>query len=401
MNLTEDRLRAVLRKAGDEIVPERVRPLDLRPQGALRLAARNPTERWRRSRWLQALAAATAVAAVAIAATAIATAPTRRGGAPSSVAPATVARNRSVPPYYVAIMAPPKGAFVTTIRDTTTGAVLTTVRPPRGESFFDAVPGADDTFVLEANQRTDRLGLFLLRFNPADRGTTLTRLPIPATLSTGGLAMSPGGTELAVASEGFPGGPSNLQIYTLSGQLIRQWQGPGLICQAGGTAVEDELDCVSWTTAGYLAFGWTSNGTNVAADGIRLIRPTVSSGSLLGASRLAVPLKMADISSFVVSGDGTTIAADVLLHPRSGGFYSAFEEFSAATGKMTRQYWPTRRDVAGTGTVFWSNRTGSELVVDAQFPRTSPHPRWSLGILASGKFTPLPTQARGVLAITF
>jgi hypothetical protein len=401
MNLTEDRLRAVLRRAGDEISPDRVRPLDLRPQRTLQLAARDRTERWRHSRWLQAVAAATAVAAVAIAATAIAAGTHGHRGPPSAVAPAAVARNRAVPSYYAAIMAPPRGVWFTTIRDTRTGAELATVRLPKSYDISNAVPGADDSFVLEAAGHV-RFTLFLLRFNPANRSTKLTKLPIPATYDADGVAMSPDGTELALANENFPGGPSDLQIYTLSGRLIRQWQDPGVICQGWvlDAAVENELDCLSWTTPGYLAFGWTSNGKNAAADGIRLISPMASSGSLLGASRLAVPLKMADVSSFIVTGDGTTVAADVRLHPRSGGSCSAFEEFSAATGKMTRQYWPTRRDVTAVGTVLWSNWTGSELVVAAQFPRASPHPLWPVGILASGKFTPLPTPAP-VLAIAF
>lgn len=276
------------------------------------------------------------------------------------------------------------------------------MRPPRGYWFIEAGPGADnDSFLLEANQHSEHPGLYLLRFNPADRGTSLTRLPIAVTLYTHGLTMSPSGTEVAVASGTNTGRiPSKLQIYTLSGRLVRQWQDPGTICLGGGLA------CLSWA-AGYLAFGWDNNGTNVAAEGIRLIRVTAASGSLIGASRLVLPFKTVQIASFVLSGDGTTIASDVSLrHPRRpgspvpGALYQVFEEFSVATGKLTGQFWPSPQFFI-IGTVYWSNRTGSKLIVTAPVPRTSRHPRWPLGILTGGRFTPLPTPAGPWFAVAF
>jgi hypothetical protein len=399
MNLTEDRLRAVLREAGEEIVPDRVRPLDLRRQRTLQLAARNRTERWRRSRWLQALAAATAVAAVAIAATAIATGTAgRRGGAPSAVSHRPEAQVRGVPPYYLAIMLPPgQSGLVTTVRDTKTATVLATVSPPKGYWFIGAAPGADnDTFLLEANQHSERPALYLLRFNPARRTTSLTSLPVPVTLYTDGLAVSPNGTEVAVASGTNTGKfPSKLQIYTLSGRLVRQWQAPGTICLGTG------WPCLSWAASGHLAFTWTNNGTNVAVEGIRLIPAAAASGSLLGASRLVVPFKKVEISNFVLSGDGATIAAGVQLRPGRGVFYSAFEEFSAATGQLIGRYWPAPQGQIDVGSAFWSNWTGSELLVQAQFPQASRNPQWLLGILAQGRLRPLPIPAGSWLAFAF
>jgi DNA-binding beta-propeller fold protein YncE len=395
MNLTENQLRAVLRDAGDEISPDRVRPLDLQSQRAPRLAARDRSQRLRRSRWLQGLAAAAAVAAVAIASTVIATGTGghRTGSTPGAGAPGPKAHVGGVPPYYVLVAVPPRQSVpVATVRNTRTSAVLTTVRPPKGYWFIGAAAGADnDTFLLEANQHSERPGLYLLQFNPARRTTSLTRLPIPVTLYAGGLAVSPNGSEVAVASGTNTGRfPSKLQIYTLSGTLVRQWQDPGTICLLGSP-------CLSWAASGYLAFTWNNNGKNVAVEGIRLIPATAASGSLLGTSRLVVPFKT-DYSDFVLSGDGATIAADVQLRPAPGKIYNSYEEFSTATGKLTARYYLSLS--IDVGSVYWSNWTGSELIVAAPYPRTSRNPRWPLGILARGKFTPLPTPA-GIFALAF
>jgi hypothetical protein len=277
--------------------------------------------------------------------------------------------------------------ITTTIRDTMTGAVLATVHSPKGYEFTDAVPGAgDDSFLLLAdNQHRDPAAIYLLRFNPAIRSTTVTRLPIPVTRYAQEIVMSPTGTEVAMVS-GFDGVQSaktswRLQLYALSGKMIRQWQGPGIICVDGAG---DSLPCLSWAASGYLAFLWTNDGTNSAADGIRLIRATAASGSLLRASRLVVRIGFLDVGNLLLSGDGATIIAAVTL-----GHFSAFEEFSTATGKLTGRYWVTSGLYGGV--VYWSSRTGSTLMVAAPYPRTSGNPQFPLGVLTRGRFTLLPS----------
>jgi hypothetical protein len=306
------------------------------------------------------------VTAVAIAATVIATGTGGHlsGGAPSAVSPPAGALVRGVPPYYVLI------ADVTaiTVRDTRTGAVLATVHPPRGDSFFTAAAGPDDDSFLLATSPSPRppsysvspSRLYLLRFNPATHDTTLVRLPIPAVPDVVGLTIAPGGTELAVASLG-PNG-SQLRIFSLSGRLIRQWWEPGTICVL-------RFACLSWAASGYLAFLWTNNGTKGAKEGISVIPATAASGSLLNRSRLVVAFKefgphspLFETQASVLSGDGATIAAAVIL-PR----LSAFEEFSAASGKLTGRFWQSPRTLF-TWMVLWGNRTGSTLIVVAPFP---------------------------------
>ncbi len=380
MNLTEDQLRAVLTEAGDEIGPDRLRPLDLQVQRASRLGARDRTVRWRRSRWVQGLAAAAAVAAIAVAATAIATGPASHRGdgrAPSAVSPSATAHARGLPPYYVVIAS----KSITTVRDTRTGAVLATVHPPGGDQFSMAAPGAgSDSFLLvTANQIYDATGVYLLRFSPADRTTSLTRVPIPLTIYARTIAMSPAGTEVAVVSlfaDKAGELVSRLQIYALSGRLIRQWQDQGILGAHGW----------SWAVSGYLAFSWDNDNNSIGGDGIRLIPAAAASGSVLRASRLVVPFSATDLGSFLLSGNGARIAADVVP-----GLFGAFEEFSTTTGKLTGRYWP------GLGTVYWSNRTGSTLIVSVP----SRNPRFPLGILTRGRFTPLPSPAEPWLVLAF
>jgi hypothetical protein len=401
MNLTEDQLRAVLRDAGDEIPPDQLRPLNLQSLRTSGLTAGDRTERWRRSRWLQGLAAAAAVSAVAIAATAIATGTGgHQGRTPSAVSPGAEAHVHGLPPYYAFIGSyfdkhhPARFYFATTVRDTRTGAVLATVRQPKGYSFDYAAPGAgDDSFLLLAiNKVGNPAGMYLLRFSPATRGTTLTRLPIPVVPYTYVIAMSPNGTEVAVAngSEAALSGrtPSELQIYTLSGRLLRQWRDLGQICLS-------LRHCLSWAASGYLAFTWSNGGTDKAAEGIRVIRAAAASGSLVRASRLVVPFT-SDPYNVVLSGDGATIAAAVTFADSS-----AFEVFSAATGKLAGRFWPSPTN--NVGSVFWSNLTGSTLLVSAPFPESNERARFRLGTLTGGRFTPLLTPAAEahVFAIAF
>jgi hypothetical protein len=433
MKCTEDQFRSILREEAADITAESVPPLS-RPDRDLIGLSRGPASSGspRGRRWLVPLGAAAAVTAIVAAATAIATGTHGHlGGAPSAESHVI-----GGPPYYVLIQVtfgkpgkertipiatttsptgtstsptvtftgpignttsaiPPTirirntiSQITTTIRDTMTGAVLATVHPPRGYSFANAAPGAnDDSFLLLAdNQHGDPAAIYLLRFNPAARSTTLTRLAIPVTRDTQEFAMSPTGTEVAVVSG--TDGPQTaktswrLQVYALSGRMIRQWRGPGVIC---ADAAGNSMPCLSWAASGYLAFLWTNNGTNGAADGIRLIRAAAPSGSLLRASRLVVRINVLDVGNLLLSGNGATIIAAVTL-----GHFSAFEEFSTATGELTGRYWVTSGLYGGA--VYWSSRTGSTLMVAAPYPRTSGNPQFPLGVLTRGRFTPLPSQ---------
>ncbi len=224
--IAEDDVRAALRVLADDAPDPSAVLSALPPATQPGLGTRRARHDGRLSRVVAPVAAAAAVIAVVATSIAIGTG----GHRGVVVTPAAPVHGSGLPPYYVVITQPPgRSGLVTTVRDTRTGASLATVRPPRGYWFIGAGPGADnDSFLLEANQHSEHPGLYLLRFNPADRDTSLTRLPIAVTLDAHELAMSPSGTEVAVASGTNTGRiPSKLQIYTLSGRLIRQWQSPG------------------------------------------------------------------------------------------------------------------------------------------------------------------------------
>jgi hypothetical protein len=394
---TENDIRAALRMVADD-APDAgavlsALPAVAQPDGS----TRRGRSRGRLVRVLAPVAAATAVIAVVATSVAIGTGG-RPAGAPGprEAAPSTEAHDGAIPPYYVLVWAPPGGkGIVATIKDTSTEAALTTVRPPEGYHFVDAAPGANiDTFLLEALQGGSFAPprLYLLRFDPSDRRTSLTALPIPVTSNTNGLAMSPSGTEVAVANEGNT--TSELQIYTLAGRLIRQWQGAGAICALSLGP------CMSWATSGYLAFSLNNYGANPAVEGIWLIKATEPSGSLLVAGRLVVPFRKFLYQSFFLSGDGSTIVADIQTGSgKAAKLHNVFDEFSTATGKLTARYWQSHSIYVGN--VFWANWTGSKLVVQAPFPRTMRGDAWPLGILTAAGFKPLMAASGGWFAIAF
>jgi hypothetical protein len=375
MNLTEDHLREALRVTADEIGADRVRPLTLPADG--RPCRARATGRLGGSRWLPAVAAAAAVIAIAATSVAIGTGAGQRGAESSRT---------SLPPYYVAVSLPgTNDQTVTTVGNTRTGAVLARVHPPTGWSVIEATAGPDnDSFLLETIYRQQIGRIYLLKFSPADRGTRMIRLPIPAVRPATSLAISPSGTEVALSAG------SQLRIYTLSGRLIRHWRSPGRICPAAGLAEP----CLSWATSGYLAFSWYQPN-DAGASGIRLIRATAASGGLIRESRVVLPSKAFKgpvDPSILLSRDGTTLAVNAEVR-RSGKMVWRFEEFSVATGKLT---WLFRPGAMASSVPWWTNRTGSTLIVSGILARTrASRPPFGYGTLTHRGFTalaPAPTR---------
>ncbi len=148
---TEERLRAAARAAADTVAPGSAPPLRLPDDPA----ASPQRGSWPgRRHWVRALtplAAAAAVAAAVIASLTLTRGvPAPRGGGQSPARPVAL---HGVPRYYVTLTstAMPSQAV---IGDTATGAVVTTVKPPRPYRTFDFVSGAagDRTFVLAAQR---------------------------------------------------------------------------------------------------------------------------------------------------------------------------------------------------------------------------------------------------------
>jgi len=363
MNTIEDRIRAATRAAGNSVRPDSVPPLRLLPElmnGARPQGERSRPGVWARwSRWLAPFAAAAAVAAVAVAVVAVRGSVHRGGAAGPSDA--------GVPPYYVAINAHGNPNFVPTyavVRATMTGALLATIMPSiRGGMIAAVTAAADDrTFVLDeqkrvsaADQSTQTRLFYLLRLDSSGRPASVTRLPMTAGPMVTGVALSPDGSRLAIAVE-----PDNdpkhlslteIRMYTLATGAVRTWHADGTIGSG-----EDDAGSISWTADGRtLAFDWYPDGP----AGVRLLDVTLGGSSLLGNSRLAVPLTTALAS-------GLTCQTDVIITPDGSkvvcGAFAGFLEYSTATGKVIRILHRGTSHSASAIGLMWVNASGSVLI---------------------------------------
>lgn len=290
-----------------------------------------------------------------------------------------------VPRYYMVLLA--KGSSAPSeavIRDTVTGKVLATVRPPSPFTKFGPSAAApnDRTFVLAA--QGDGVGLvparlYRAQFNPARRSIQLTPLPIaefPAKLSVSALAVSPHGTELAVAlSIRTPGRVprEQIRIYSLAGHKV---SGPVKLWSATGF-----VGAMSWASTGVLGFNQL-----VPGQGVRLLNTDARSGNLALDSRLALKTQAALdrfpapgswlLLSGTLASDGTRLAAVAYRYPKTKIVKGKpveiplpgspkIEEFSAATGKLVRVLLPRRpsgRGLFGIDYIAWTNSSGSVVV---------------------------------------
>jgi hypothetical protein len=416
MNEIEDRLRAAATAAANTVTPGSAPPLRL-PAPPRRLPP------WTVRRPIAAAASAAAVIAITIAAAVVA--PTWLGGHGQGPAQGQDALS-SVPPYYMTLVpgGPGRSAgSVAVVRSTVTGKTLATIRPPAPYiTFIDVSGAADDrTFVLTAQStQTGSLssadGFYEARFDPATQAVSLTRLALPGLpLSNDfvGDALSPDGTELAVASDIDQ--PAQIDVYSLPSGAVRVWKAGSL------PSFSFASNLISWSGTG-VAFQW--NGTGPAGE--YLLNTGGPGGSLLADSRLLVCLMTQnspfssygyptpDGSSIIVPVDspvapgqsarcaGPTPPASTSLlparpgaKPSSGPAAAQLEEFSAATRKAIGVIYtgPSGRTgsaipgLEGGYGVFWSSDSGSVLVIDA--PPAAGQPD-VYGVLSGGVFTPIP-----------
>ena len=317
MITTEDRARAAMRAIGDTVrdAPPLQLPsaLDLpaaadevqfgghgarrvslrRPGGAARPASRGRDRRWR-SR-LAPIAAAVAVAAVAIALVTIKDVPNGRVASPSPSTTSTSPAGKSVsipgvPEYYVAWMQADTPYLV--VGDTATGQQVGEVSEPHGvylEEIYGAA--ADDRSFIAMG---DRLGgadggtavWYLLRIDPGGKiPARLTQVPIPVRQNPAGVAISPDGTELAVA---LAGSPATVRVYAIAtGRVLRTWSAtaPGQVAveswaASGGSSQFTAARALRWSPDGrQLAFAWNSTA-------IRVLDTTAPDGNLITSSSL-------------------------------------------------------------------------------------------------------------------
>jgi hypothetical protein len=391
----------------------------------------------RRGRRLLAAAAAAAVV-VAIVAGAVlvanrafghrsapATGESPSPSASPSPSPLPQAAPVKLPRYYMAVvpgspsLSSPDDALVL---DSGTGTKLATVRPPKPFVTFISVTGAADdrTFVLTAQSAIasnpgTQIGFYEARFSPSDNKLTLSPLTLrglPGGMDLAGAALSPDGSQLAVASQSggiglqAPGSVAQVAVYSVPGDAVRVWRADGNFANTGA-------DLLTWGGSGTLAINWggadrqTGSPPVTSSSGLWLLNTRSAGGALFQHSRQPFCSAQGYTSSYAgyLTPDGMTVISPVssvvpvgqrpscpgpvISTPSAGSSAMpgpGLEEFSAATGKALRVV-PSDPSRAVVGNIWWSNASGSRLVVNAS---ASPGGPDDFGVLSGGRFTPIP-----------
>jgi CTP:molybdopterin cytidylyltransferase MocA len=303
--------------------------------------------------------------------------------------PAARAADAGMPEYYVIAS---HSALVADVRESATGAVLSTVALP---GWADpkltqvAAAGGDRTFVLAL--AGDRPTVFdVLRVSAdgqAGRLSTLRVAPLPAGASVNGLALSPDGRELAVAVQLEGGQRGELTVLPLAGGAARTWTS----AQAGMPW------SVSWAEGGReLGFFWQdADSSGRSSSGFWVLNVAARGHGLLSGRRV-VPGSVGsdDVQSALLTPDGSTVIASVsydgLASVGKGTVVGGIVALSARTGHVLRtlltERAPYSADPGHAG--YYStpcslgavDATGQHLLVSCD----------SFGRLDRGRFTPLP-----------
>jgi hypothetical protein len=383
MTGVEDLLRSATREKATEITPGSIPPLDVGELAGRRAGGRRhlPLRFARWPRLAVPLAAAVAVVAVVALSIALPRMLTGRDATDGVTSPAPTASGTSgtttgaIPPYYVALTSissqPYDHPLRITVRSTMTGAALATVQPPTPDGTFSLVARGtgDDTFLVGVQRwrspgehakagSTVWVTLMLLHFHPSTRSASFSVLPVP-TVSLAALqsvALSPDGTQLAVAVEASPT-LLNLNVFSLTGGGRRTWSLRG--SQAGQWSIDDadagasgggtNPNAMSWLPDGRtLAFNLSQlHGGKTLAETVRELDVDGPGGGLLADSRTVFALSRSSewfecLDALQLSADGTTvtcaglgeqIGSDAPTAPATA--ILGFAEFSVATGQLT------------------------------------------------------------------
>lgn len=408
----EDQLRA----AGRDIA-ESVREL---PQLSLPSPAPGRIARQRRPRgWRGALiplTAAVAVLAIAIALVAVRNLGTARPTRPAATAPAPAT---TVPRYYVALAqgccdaSPHTPAMV---GDSRTGRLLATVSPPDGGSFGGVTAADDDrTFLLDdqvqatqpANQPLSGSFWYLLRLTPgAAHPVRLTRLPgfRAAAGVVQGVALSPDARELALMVQSAHG--VTLRIYSVAtGEPLHSWSTPDELGSDIPGAGENTLS-LAWAPDGrdltFTDTPQTASGGRQTED-VRELAVASDGRDLLADSRVILRLPWPEpflCTGPLVTPDGGSVVCGTSSQYEStatGACARAkleFVSYSLATGRLARvlatHIAPCSEQAAIALWAGPSGRTAIGLLWIAR-PGTSSSFTDTLGLIANGRFIPLPS----------
>jgi hypothetical protein len=201
--------------------------------------------------------------------------------------------------------------------------------------------------------------LMLLHFHPSTRSVSFSVLPVPAVslAALQSVALSPDGTQLAVAVEASPT-LLHLNVFSLAGGGVRTWSLRGT--QAGQWSIEDadsgasgggtNPNAMSWLPDGRtLAFNLSQlHGGKTLAETVRELDVDGPGGGLLADSRAVFALNRSSrwfecLDALQLSADGTTVTCagdgDQTWGPPTGSgpaeVIVGFAVFSVATGQLT------------------------------------------------------------------
>jgi hypothetical protein len=407
---TENDLRSAL-LALERETPDIAKVLShLAEQASARTAARG---RRPGRRVLAGSAAAAAVIAIAVTAALLVAAPRSHGQATLQNA------LRSVPRYYMALLPfnqsdAKDGVFsggYAVVKDRITGRTVATVQPPKPYAFSGVTGAANDrTFVLTAQGSDSQPpAFFYARFNPANDAVTLTQLALPGLPVSNDYftaALSPDGTKLAVAGINEIFTLVRITVYSLPSGAAKTWSAG---TNSGLPSPEDNP--LSWSRTGSVDFSWVGS-TPGSTAGVYLLNTNGPGGNLLADSRevfCPVPTRLPQRVSYTsylgtntafLTPDGATLISSVPQpipvgqRPpacRSRGLRPTtpeLEEFSVSTGQATSVLYPSHVHDAVNSDVYWSNPSGSVLVVYATTSPKFPQ-RGVFGILTGSTFTPI------------
>jgi hypothetical protein len=312
--------------------------------------------------------------------------------------------------------------------DTRTGKLVTTIKPPAGETFGGLTGAADDrTFVVAAWQFPAPEGLFtgnpaawyLLRVTPG-AGAVLTKLPIPGQPSgtmVDGVALSPDGRELAVMFQRGvwfkgPTGPLTLTVYSIpAGKALRTWTADtkGFPAGYGWYWGRYSNSSVTWLADGHtLAFDFGINdGENGPPLGgvfggltVRTLDLARPGHDLLAASKVVLSQKADKLprcDTLQVTADGRTAlcgtqAGTGTAQPAS---VPEFIEYSLATSKPHVMYRLKGTWALAIADVLWASPDGSTLIGSLYATRTAPWGKegsigyTNAGVITKGTFKPI------------
>jgi hypothetical protein len=317
-----------------------------------------------------------------------------------------------VPPYYAEATAARSPAYRSpdniSIRDTGTGTVVATVKPPRQYQTFGYVFAASrpDTWVAGAqpwhparlDDSAQPVTLFTLSFSPATRRVAMARLPAPPVPGTdlAAVALSPDGSRLAevtlapgrpvrVYGSTYLSGSVWLRVYTMTGGAVRSssrelattpyltllrgysltWLDDGRTLAIGGN-----FGPVGASTASYpdtvVYVGTSSSAAPAVTRTIHLSFPAATgapSSDIVTSTNwqcTRAPIATSDGQAIICGGTAATVLNE------AGYTNVGIWSFSAQTGKLTAAWDRHGICCAIEGTMFpavlWASPSGGVIV---------------------------------------